>query len=691
MNINDKERLLKAAEAVYPSAAKKGYRAVDIYPYVDEKGSPIYWRARFEHLELEKKVFPFHENANGEYCTGEPPNFKYDGSLKPLYCLDLLHKYKNSKVTIVEGEKCANKLNEFFERYGKQDAHVATTSGGATSAEKTDFTPLANREIKIWPDNDENGIKYGDTIDKILRSLGCIPKVLDISILDLPPKGDCVEWLSMSENIGINDFESLIGSEVIALEEEPPERSTNVDVLVALVLECVELIMDVNSDVYAIRNDTNEILSMNGRKFKDYLVSKFYETHKKAIRDSVMRDAMHTLSGLARQSNVKHKVHCRVAKHGDDYYLDLCQPGNSLSVKVCAGKYEVVDIPPVYFIRSDTMEPLPTPVDGDLNLLFSVANIPGDADLLIIAWLIESLRIDCPYPILELIGEQGSAKSTTHRILRRLIDPSTCDLRGSPKTVEDVYVSAGSNHLVSFENVSHLPQQMQDAFCTISTNGSFAKRKLYTDGDEHVIQVNNPIIVNGIAVSVTAQDLIDRTITIELPRVIERRTVSEIWNEFNMNHPKILGGLLTCFAKSLALLPNVDLPSEKSPRLIEFAKLGMAVSAALNRTEYDFMDQFNRYRQEAIARTIDASPVALAVIEWFEGRSVGYREEKPIKELFRSIPKPESTESWPKSPKGFADALRRAASVLREMGIECRSLGKQGSYVKWRIERTAIT
>lgn len=61
----------------------------------------------------------------------------------------------------------------------------------------------------------------------------------------------------------------------------------------------------------------------------------------------------------------------------------------------------------------------------------------------------------------------------------------------------------------------------------------------------------------------------------------------------------------------------------------------------------------------------------------------------PLKVLFAQVEvfKPNSSDSWPKSAKGFGDALRRAAPALRQMNIECRSLGKVGSYVHWEIKR----
>ena len=91
-------------------------------------------------------------------------------------------------VWITEGEWCADQLTKL--------GMIATTSGSADSADAADWTPLTNRNVIIWPDNDAAGLKYAQTVTNILRALNCTVQWVNISALNLPPKGDCVDWLS---------------------------------------------------------------------------------------------------------------------------------------------------------------------------------------------------------------------------------------------------------------------------------------------------------------------------------------------------------------------------------------------------------------------------------------------------------------------------------------------------------------
>ncbi|WP_244273414.1 toprim domain-containing protein [Pseudovibrio sp. POLY-S9] len=58
-------------------------------------------------------------------------------------------------VVIVEGEKAADAAKQLLLR------HVCISSpGGSNAAKKADWSVLQGREIVIWPDADEAGLKF---------------------------------------------------------------------------------------------------------------------------------------------------------------------------------------------------------------------------------------------------------------------------------------------------------------------------------------------------------------------------------------------------------------------------------------------------------------------------------------------------------------------------------------------------
>lgn len=472
-------------------------------------------------------------------------------------------------------------------------------------------------------------------------------------------------------------------------DESKEKKDSLSSQLVAFVTERAELFHDISGDSFAMVASAQETYRLTSAKFKSWLMAAFYKATKKAARDQSVREAMQVLDGLAQHDGEQKAVHIRVAQVGEAVFVDLAQPGSNMAAKIEAGQWALVQDHEVRFLRPDTMRPLPIPVlvgSGDISALWRFVNVPEGSRLLVLAWLLECLRPDGVFPVLELLGEAGSAKSTTQRILRSLIDPNASNLRSPPKSIEDVFVSAGLNWIVSFENVSHLPAPMQDAMCVLATGGGYAKRKQYTDADESVINVMRPVVLNGIAACITAHDLIDRSVCVEPQRIQTRREDGDIQREFEAAYPALVASLFQLMASTLALLPSTRLPDGENIRMAGFARLGVAMERALGEPEGEFLRQFHCARQESVARTIDASPVATALVEWFESR-LSAAAELPTKTLLLEVErfKPLGAEAWPKSAKGFGDALRRAAPSLRYVGMEVKSLGKIGGAVKWSV------
>ena len=148
--------------------------------YHDRNGNEHFVVVRFDG-DNTKNFRPFYRNGSG-WIAKDPP-----GKL-PLFRLPELIARPGELVFIVEGEKCACEL-------ARLGLLVTTSAHGAKSANKTDWQPLAGREVVILPDNDAQGRAYPQTVAGILNRLSPPTAVRIVELPGLPSKGDCVDWL----------------------------------------------------------------------------------------------------------------------------------------------------------------------------------------------------------------------------------------------------------------------------------------------------------------------------------------------------------------------------------------------------------------------------------------------------------------------------------------------------------------
>lgn len=419
------------------------------------------------------------------------------------------------------------------------------------------------------------------------------------------------------------------------------------------------------------------VFYIKGTGFAEWFRSKYYEASGSGLSDQLLAIAVNTLSAIGNHEGNLFEVHMRCAKHNGDYYIDLC---NDEWSAICVNElgWSIVKSPPVLFIRTRNMRALPMPqTTGDLNKLWPYINIPVVLRVLLMAWVIECYRTDTPFPPLELCGEQGSAKSTTQRRLRDLIDPNQVALRGRPKTVEDIYVAAANNWIVSLENLSNLTPEQQDAFCTLATGGGHAARELYTNGDEFVLETKRPVIMNGINQVATQPDLIERAISIEAPTIaagdrLDEQTIAAKWV---LDYATVFAGVLDLFAKSLAILPTVVL--DKKYRMADFQLLGEAVAQAMGHDAGHFTEVYGASVSDGIGRSMDTYGLANAM-QLFMAERNGEQWEGTFLVLKTELEALRGTDrsNWPKSPRGLAGQLKRIAPGLRQAGIVIEQLGR---------------
>lgn len=457
-------------------------------------------------------------------------------------------------------------------------------------------------------------------------------------------------------------------------EDEVKESKKSQASLLFAFAEEVELFTSQNDEAYATVpvNNHFETWAVQSKAFGNWLAKRFYQIHGKPPAKNSLEEAQGMFEGEAMFGNdiERKEVFTRIAELDGTIYLDLVDDDWRV-IKITCDGWEVVSDYPVKFRRAKGMKPLPIPEsNGSLNDLDEFLNIQGDSLKLVKGWLLACLKPNIDYPVLVLQGEQGCAKSTACEVLCELVDPNGENLKTAPKDERDLAISATNRLVVCFDNLSGIKTWLSDTLCRISTGGGFSTRKLHTDNEEMIFNLHNPILLNGIDEIATRSDLLDRSIIIYLQTIESRKPKQEFWNEFEMAKPRILGALLDTFCEALRNIDDVIF--EDYPRMADFTKLATAAEKALGLEANEFVEIYNKNRNEANKLVIEISYLSSIIFDLVSDKEEWVGIAKDIKDRLdeKSDPITQRSPYYPKSFLKVANDLRRLAPNLRQEGID---------------------
>lgn len=177
-----------------------GYVFETVFTYTDADNNPIYWKVRAKNHDTGKKFIRSFSSGERGFKHGEPEckaSYPQGKGKKPLYALGRIAQAKADDVIyILEGEQKADLLNSL--------GLFATTCGGSQNASTTHLAPLQGHKVIVWADNDEAGAKFADDINELLSKHNCTVSHIQLEDLELPPKGDVVDWVNVRNEKGLN-------------------------------------------------------------------------------------------------------------------------------------------------------------------------------------------------------------------------------------------------------------------------------------------------------------------------------------------------------------------------------------------------------------------------------------------------------------------------------------------------------
>lgn len=678
------------------------------YEYRDENGRLLLIVFRFDEGDGGKSFVP--QTWCRNTVTGVMEwRWKSLERPRPLYGLDRLPSAPDAAVVVCEGEKAADAAELLL------PDHVSVTSpGGSNAAKAADWSPLKDRTVFVWPDNDTPGRKYATAVTKQLRHAGAVSIVIveppadafegwdaadamaekwdqvrALSLIETARPADEImrAWHSSASGTGSdgggdeNDGVEGGSSEGGGRRRGPPQRDT----VIALVdAHGVELWHDGERETYATYpvNGHSENSKIRSRDFKRWLAGAYYVEHGGAVGGQALEDALRVFDARAANDGACYQVCRRIGRTGDRIYLDLCDDRWRV-VEVGPYGWAVLDLPPaaIRFLRSQGMEALPEPEAGEgIDRLRGLVNVETDNDfVLLVSWLVAVLHGRPSFPVLTFTAEAGAGKSTVSKMLRALTDPNTAPIRAAPAADRDLFVQAGNAYVLAFDNLSFVSPWLSDAFCRLSTGGGFSTRLLHSDREEAIFYATRPIVLNGIPDLASRGDLAQRALAVSLASISDedRRAEAAVMVEFEAARPAIIGALLDAVSSVLRNLPGTSL--DQMPRMADFALVATAAEAGLGWDAGTFTAAYAENRQQTMAAAFEADIVASSIASWIKSEHPTDGFEGTASELLaaleaRTAESIRKRKSWPANASAMGAAVRRAKPLLKRQGFVVEQL-----------------
>ena len=652
-----------------------------VVPVHDVTGAVAFYQIRPDHPRLTKagKEIKYETPAGTQLCVDVPRAIR-NQLTDPAVPLWITEGARKADAAVSVGLCCVALLGVWGWRGTNED-------GGKTALPDWEAIALDGREVFIAFDSDvmtKEAVNLAlERLARFLESRGS--RVRPVYI----PSGED------GKKVGLDDFIAAGGTvdELLSVAtdrkslrskpensaKKPSQREKIADLLEA---EEYELFHTPGGEPFVSFpvDDHWETHALTSRAVGRWLAFRHFKEYGTSPPSNVVNEARLLLEGRALFEGPERETFTRIATGREGaIYLDLCDQ-QWRAVRIDATGWTVIPRAPTRFRRAGGMLALPTPkCGGSLEDLGSFVNIANDDDFaLLVGWLVGAARGRGPYMVMVLQGEQGSAKSTTTRTLRRLLDPNKAELRAQPLDPRDLAIACNNAWIMALDNLSGVQNWLSDALCRVATGGGFATRLLYTDSEEAIFDSQRPIILNGIDSIATRGDLLDRAILLNLPRLTTVRVESEFWGEFEAARPRLLGALLT--AVSVALRRESEVELSTSVRMADAARWVVAAEPVLPWDEGTFLSAYAGNRAEANELALEASPVAAAMQQWIKGRAFwsGTAGEL-LGELEAQAPEQtKRLKSWPKSARGLSSALRRLAPNFRAIGIAIEFSGREG-------------
>lgn len=423
----------------------------------------------------------------------------------------------------------------------------------------------------------------------------------------------------------------------------------------------VEFCLDQFSNEVAVYK--NKYYIVNGREFKSLLAEIYFEEKGEVFNEGTWKKVLTVLNAKCAHKIRFFPLRCHTEEN-KLYYDD-----GELVWEFENGEYNVHDKDseecPIIFRRYNHQLPANiTPNEKEtkellkqITSLFNIADFKEEC-------ILPMFSSEHPQPMMLFTGDPGAAKSTFSLFIKRLVDPDQVERVALPDKnhITDFSMHRQHFYVILYDNIREIYKEQSDELCIMITGSTGIKRALYTNSDLDISKGLPRIMGNGLRPEPSNfNDLLDRTLLIDMKRIQSSRPEKEVWKKINA----LMDDLRFCCLRDVSkAIYNPCNTEEELPRMSEYCLIAESTSQLWKEPENTFIKWFG-YRMDVSHATGMDDPTMIVLEEY-------------LKEQY-----------WPGHPNGIkltgSDwrlALINWAEEKLNLGVDPYGAKKEGQYLR---------
>lgn len=345
-----------------------------------------------------------------------------------------------------------------------------------------------------------------------------------------------------------------------------------------------------------VYENRKESVLVTSQEYYDYIGAKYYDACGKFVRNDGIRDRLQIIRYMQ-------KIECAEETVFESRYVNM---GKKILINMANEKFQYISVSSKgykiitpkddtpLFVKDSLETPMDYPIKDDsidsidsINLIDDLVNLCEDDIFFLKIWLISAMNPEIRTPILYLLGDQGSGKSSVQILIYNLIYPTSRGLvNWDGLSIKDLTIALNRSYLINFDNVSKIDQERSDLLCQATTGGKKSFRKLYTDNDEVNYDLYARISIASTQNCIKQPDLAQRVYFVNMKDTKEINIPEDQYLEYCQERiPKILNGLLETLSRAMRFYGRWCKKYTATYRLASFELFGGLVACIFDGEE----------------------------------------------------------------------------------------------------------